>query len=159
MNKFVLLLLGSLSLVPAPQAGAGNITNSDILIVSGPGAPIPDTPIDFGEPKREAVEVSIGSIGGELDAAVISTVRQVVGHAVTAGVVSTFVDTTNKGGFVPFEGGLSFCAEKVSSFLFFEPFGSDFERFVNQLESIQPQSGTFYNIDKVDRCPATIIND
>ncbi|MCK5830246.1 MAG: hypothetical protein KAH20_08080 [Methylococcales bacterium] len=112
-------------------------------------------PREFPLPAQSAVKVSIGSIGGALDSAALRTVRKVVGHAISSGTVDIFVVTSpSNNGSNPIEGGISFCAEAGSYIVDFQ-----FNEFINELKSIQPNQGTFYNIDLLDSCPVTIEND
>jgi hypothetical protein len=95
-----------------------------------------------------AVNISIGSTGGALDDAALRTVRQVVGHAVASGAVDTFlVYSPRAGSPVPIEGGLSACAEAG-----FNIPGDTFDLFVQDLSSIRPQEGTFYNLVRAESC-------
>jgi hypothetical protein len=146
MNKFVFLLFLSLLLISA-QVNA-------IELTTPPPPPVDELPIPE-EPTQAAVKVSIGSIGGLIDDAAIRAVRQIVGHAVATQTVGVFVVTIpRKNGPIPIEGGLSFCAEAG-----FNVVDSGFNEFVNELKSIQPKSGTFYNINLADRCPVTLENN
>ena len=90
-----------------------------------------------------AVTIAIGSIGGAIDNAAVQTVRQVIGYAVARGTVDTFV-VLNK---VSIEPILSACAEAG-----FDTQQQDFTAFVQQLRSIHPQPGTFYNVQPTAQC-------
>ena len=95
-----------------------------------------------------AVNIGIGSIGGALDNAALRTVRQVIGHAVASGTVDTFlVYSPRAGSPVPIEGGLSACAEAG-----FNIASDTFDLFVQDLSSIRPQEGTFYNLVRAESC-------
>ncbi len=140
MNKFVPVLFWTLSSISI-QANAIMPVEPPVIDPPAP-FPLPD------EPTQTAINLHIGSIGGDLDNAAIRTVRKVVGHAVATGTVDTFVVTSpKKGRQIPFEGGLSFCAEAG-----FNASNIDFNNFINELETIQTQSGTFYNLNEVDSC-------
>ncbi|UKP01151.1 hypothetical protein [Nostoc sp. UHCC 0870] len=98
--------------------------------------------------ESRAVNVSIGSIGGALDNAVLQTVRQVIGFAVGTGTVDKFiVYSPREGGPIPKEGGLSACAE-----VGFGVTNAKFKAFVQQLRSITPRSGTFLNVELTASC-------
>lgn len=154
MNKFVLALLWPLSLLPVQSIAA------EPPVIASPipsEQPVPDLPIPAQPPTQPpftliqvAVEVNLGSMGGSIDNAAIRAVRRIVGHAVATGVVDTFIDTSPRNnGSIPIaiEGGLSFCAESG-----FEHGGYQFMEFIDELVSIQPNNGTFYNINKVENC-------
>jgi hypothetical protein len=90
-----------------------------------------------------AVDIAIGSIGGPVDNAAVQTVRQVIGYAVAHGTV----DTCLVGSRGAIEEGLSACAEAG---LHTEQ--REFTAFVQQLRSIHPQSGTFFNVQPTAHC-------
>jgi hypothetical protein len=153
MNKFVTVLFWTLSSISI-QANA-------IMLVDPPmpvEPPIIDPPTPFplpDEPTRTAINVNIGSIGGDLDNAAIRTVRKVVGHAIATGTVDTFAVTSpKKDRQIPIEGGLSFCVE-----VGFSASNIDFNLFISELETIQANPGTFYNINEVDSCEIFSDND
>lgn len=144
MNKSIFLLFLSLFLISA-QVNAIELTTPP---------PVNEPPIPEGL-TQAAVNVSIGSMGGPIDDAAIRAVRAVAGHAVATGIVDVFVVTSPRSnGPIPIEGGLSFCAEAG-----FNVVDSGFKEFVNELKSIQPKSGMFYNINLADRCPVTLENN
>ena len=104
-----------------------------------------------------AVNISIGSNGSGNISGTIATVRQLIGHAVGTSVVDNFIVQS---GPMPVEGGLTACAEagvsvnndasledpQISAAL------DKFGQFVKQLRSIQPDTGTFLNIEVGDSC-------
>jgi len=104
-----------------------------------------------------AVNISIGSDGSGNVSGTIATVRQLIGHAVGASVVDNFIVQS---GSMPVEGGLAACAEagvsvnndasledpQVSAAL------DKFGQFIKQLRSIQPDTGTFLNLELSDSC-------
>lgn len=95
-----------------------------------------------------AVNINIGSIGGPLDNAALRTVRQVIGHAVASGTVDTFlVYSPRADSPIPIEGGLSACAEAG-----FNIPNETFDLFVQELLTIRPQEGTFYNVERAEIC-------
>lgn len=98
--------------------------------------------------EKRGVNITIGSTGGALDTAVLRAVRRVVGFSVASGIVDTFVVYSPKvGGPIPKEGGISACAEAG--------FGVEkqkFNSFVNELLTIKPKSGTFFEIEPVANC-------
>jgi hypothetical protein len=95
-----------------------------------------------------AVDISIGSVGGSLDEAALRTVREVVGHAIARGTVDTFIVYSPRiGSLVPIEGGLSACAEAG-----FATTKRELNAFIKQLLSIQPDPGTFYNVQTREIC-------
>jgi hypothetical protein len=93
--------------------------------------------------ENRAVNIAIGSIGGAVDNAALQTVRQVIGYAVARGTVDTFI-VLNK---VAIEPILSACAEAG-----FYTQRQEFTAFVQQLRSIRPQLGTFYNVQPTAHC-------
>jgi hypothetical protein len=95
----------------------------------------------------ESVNISIGSTGGALDDAALRTVRQVIGHAIASSTVDTFIVYSPRVGSIPIEGGLSACAEAG-----FNTNNEQFTAFINELQSIHPKSGTFYNIERTASC-------
>ncbi|MDZ8104993.1 MAG: hypothetical protein RM338_05120 [Nostoc sp. DedQUE12a] len=97
--------------------------------------------------ESRAVNISIGSIGGSLDNAALRAVRQVIGFRVAAGTVDKFIVYSSKDGSVPIEGGLSACAEAGSGIN-----NTTFNAFIQELRSIKPKSGTFYNIELATSC-------
>jgi hypothetical protein len=98
--------------------------------------------------QTDAVNIGIGSIGGPLDDAALRTVRQVVGHAVASGTVDVFLVYSPRAGFpIPIEGGLSACAEAG-----FNVPEETFDLFIENLLSIHPQEGTFYNVERAEGC-------
>jgi hypothetical protein len=90
-----------------------------------------------------AVNIIIGSIGGPVDDAALQTVRQVIGYAVARGTVETFL-VVSRG---EIEEGFSACAE--AGFATPQEALTD---FVRQLQSIHPQSGTFFNVHPTASC-------
>ncbi|MCL7422615.1 MAG: hypothetical protein M8364_17130 [Methylobacter sp.] len=98
--------------------------------------------------ENRAVNISIGSIGGELDEAAVQTVRQVIGHAVANQTVEKYlVKGPGPGLPLPVEGNLSICAEAGSNTA-----DAEFDAFIEQLHSISPKQGTFYTIEPAANC-------
>lgn len=97
--------------------------------------------------ESRAVNISIGSIGGSLDNAALRTVRQVIGSAVGTSTVDKFIVYSPRTGSIPIEGGLSACAEAG-----FGISNATFNAFVQQLRSINPKPGTFYNLELTASC-------
>jgi len=98
--------------------------------------------------ENRGVNITIGSIGGALDGAALRAIRRVVGFSVASGVVDTFVVFNPKvGGPIPIEGGLSACAE-----VGFSADKQKFNSFINELRTIKPKAGTFYNLESVGSC-------
>ncbi|MDZ8069757.1 MAG: hypothetical protein RMY64_29815 [Nostoc sp. DedQUE08] len=97
--------------------------------------------------ESRAVNISIGSIGGSLDNAALRTVRQVIGSAVGTSTVDKFIVYSPRTGSIPIEGGLSACAEAG-----FGISNTTFNAFVQQLRSINPKPGTFYNLELTASC-------
>jgi len=98
--------------------------------------------------EKRGINISVWSTGGALDSAVLRAVRRVVGYSVASGIVDTFVVYSPKvGGPIPKEGGLSACAEAG-----FNADKQKFNSFVNELLTIKPKSGTFFEIEPVDNC-------
>jgi hypothetical protein len=102
-----------------------------------------------------AVKVNVGSDGSGAVSSNVATIRQVIGHAVGAGVVDKFI-VDNSISLV--EGGLIACAETgaidSSSQEGSPPPGSadEFSQMVNQLRSIQADSGVFITIEPTEKC-------
>jgi len=91
--------------------------------------------------KNRAVEISINGRGPAVDGAAFATVKQVIGHAVAAGIVDKFV-VSGYG----VEGGFSACAQA-------SPWTSDFISFVRQLRTIAPNPATTgYSVHPVAAC-------
>jgi hypothetical protein len=98
--------------------------------------------------ENRAVNISVGSIGGALDNAALRTIRQVIGFAVGTSTVDKFiVYSPTVGSPIPIEGGLSACAEAG-----FGTSNTKFNAFIQQLRSINPKPGTFYNIELTASC-------
>lgn len=97
--------------------------------------------------ESRAVNISIGSIGGSLDNAVLRTVRQVIGFAVGTSTVDKFIVYSPRVGSIPIEGGLSACAEAG-----FGISNTRFNAFIQELRSINPKPGTFYNVELTTTC-------
>ncbi|MEH2065267.1 MAG: hypothetical protein V7K50_23910 [Nostoc sp.] len=97
--------------------------------------------------ESRAVNISIGSIGGSLDNAVLRTVRQVIGFAVGTSTVDKFIVYSPSVGSIPIEGGLSACAEAG-----FGISNTRFNAFIQELRSINPKPGTFYNVELTTTC-------
>ena len=90
---------------------------------------------------NKAIEISIGGIGPAVDAAALETVQQVIGQAVTDGVINKYIVTG-----VGIEGGFSACAEASAD-------SKGFNDFIKQLRTIKPNPKTsFYAINKVAGC-------
>ncbi|MGJ5632626.1 hypothetical protein [Nostoc sp. CALU 1950] len=94
-----------------------------------------------------AVNISIGSIGGSLDNAALRTIRQVIGFAVGTSTVDKFIVYSPRTGSIPIEGGLSACAEAG-----FGISNTRFNAFIQELRSINPKPGTFYNVELTATC-------
>ncbi|MEH2042121.1 hypothetical protein [Nostoc sp.] len=110
------------------------------------GAVLSITAPAFAE--NRAVNISIGSIGGPLDNAALQTIRQVIGFAVGTSTVDKFIVYSPRvGSPIPIEGGLSACAEAG-----FGTSNTTFNAFIQQLRSIKPKSGTFYNVELTASC-------
>ncbi|MDZ7953308.1 hypothetical protein [Nostoc sp. DedQUE09] len=97
--------------------------------------------------ESRAVNISIGSIGGSLDNAALRTVRQVIGYAVGTSTVDKFIVYSPRVGSIPIEGGLSACAEAG-----FGISNTTFNAFIQQLRSINPKPGNFYNVELTATC-------
>ncbi|MEH1946389.1 MAG: hypothetical protein V7K77_05450 [Nostoc sp.] len=97
--------------------------------------------------ESRAVNISIGSIGGSLDNAALRTVRQVIGFAVGTSTVDKFIVYSPRTGSIPIEGGLSACVEAG-----FGISNTTFNAFIQQLRSINPKPGTFYNLELTASC-------
>ncbi|MDF5707772.1 MAG: hypothetical protein PUP90_08865 [Nostoc sp. S4] len=97
--------------------------------------------------ESRAVNISIGSIGGSLDNAALQTIRQVIGFAVGTSTVDKFIVYSPRAGSIPIEGGLSACAEAG-----FGTSNTTFNAFIQQLRSINPKPGTFYNLELTASC-------
>ncbi|MBW4614041.1 MAG: hypothetical protein KME21_12350 [Desmonostoc vinosum HA7617-LM4] len=98
--------------------------------------------------ESRAVNISIGSIGGSLDNAALRTIRQVIGFAIATSTVDQFVVYSPKvGSPIPIEGGFSACAEAG-----FGISNTKFNAFIQELRSIKPKSGTFYNVELTTGC-------
>jgi hypothetical protein len=98
--------------------------------------------------ENRAVNISVGSIGGALDNAALRTIRQVIGFAVGTSTVDKFiVYSPTVGSPIPIEGGLSACAEAG-----FGTSNTRFNAFIQELRSINPKSGTFYNVEPTASC-------
>lgn len=98
--------------------------------------------------ENRAVNIAIGSIGGEYDKAAAQTIRQVIGHAVANQTVDNFiVNAPRPGGPLPAEASFSMCAEAG-----LETTDEEFTAFIDQLHSIKPKRGTFYNVDPAASC-------
>ncbi|MBN4004730.1 hypothetical protein [Nostoc sp. LPT] len=110
------------------------------------GAVLSITAPAFAE--NRAVNISIGSIGGALDNAALQTIRQVIGFAVGTSTVDKFIVYSPRAGSpIAIEGGLSACAEAG-----FGISNTRFNAFIQQLRSINPKSGTFYNVELTASC-------
>ncbi|MCC5604517.1 hypothetical protein [Nostoc favosum] len=110
------------------------------------GAVLSITAPTFAESR--AVNISIGSIGGSLDNAALRTVRQIIGFGVGTGTVDKFIVYSPRNGFpIPIEGGLSACAEAG-----FGISNTRFNAFIQELRSINPKPGTFYNVELTASC-------
>ncbi|MFN6462314.1 MAG: hypothetical protein RMZ41_010750 [Nostoc sp. DedVER02] len=102
----------------------------------------------FAESQSRAVNINIGSIGGSLDNAALRTIRQVIGFAIATSTVDKFIVYSPRAGSpIPIEGGLSACAEAG-----FGISNTKFNAFIQQLRSINPKSGTFYNVELTASC-------
>jgi hypothetical protein len=98
--------------------------------------------------ENRAVTIDIGSIGGALDEAAVRAVRKIVGNAIARGAVDSFLVNSPRAGFpIPIEGGLSACAEAG-----FGASKTKFNAFVQQLRSIHPKPGTYYNLERTASC-------
>ena len=98
--------------------------------------------------ENRAVNISVGSIGGSLDNAALRTIRQVIGFAVGTGTVDKFVVYSPRvGSPIPIEGGFSACAEAG-----FGTSNTTFNAFIQELRSINPKPGTFYNVELTASC-------
>ncbi|MEH2170534.1 MAG: hypothetical protein V7K41_28570 [Nostoc sp.] len=109
------------------------------------GAVLSITAPAFAE--NRAVNISIGSIGGPLDNAALQAIRQVIGFAVGTSTVDKFIVYSPRAGSIPIEGGLSACAEAG-----FGISNTRFNAFIQELRSINPKSGTFYNLELTASC-------
>ncbi|MFW9259868.1 hypothetical protein A4S05_37765 [Nostoc sp. KVJ20] len=97
--------------------------------------------------ESRAVNISIGSIGGSLDNAALRTIRQVIGFAVGTSTVDKFIVYSPKPGSIPIEGGFSACAEAG-----FGISNTRFNAFIQELRSVNPKPGTFYNLELTATC-------
>lgn len=98
--------------------------------------------------ENRAVNVNIGGTGGAVDSASVQEVRKIIGHAIADNTVDTFyVYSPRTGGPVSIEGGMSACAE-----LGFGTSPGIFDDFIQQLQAINPPSGTFYNVELTSVC-------
>jgi len=98
--------------------------------------------------ENRAVNIAIGSIGGGYDKAAVQTVRQVIGHAVANQTVDNFiVNAPRPSGPLPAEASFSMCAEAG-----FSTTDEEFTAFIDQLHSIKPERGTFYNVEPTASC-------
>ena len=98
--------------------------------------------------ENRAVNVSIGSTGGRFDSASLQKVRKIIGKGFADGAAdSVYVYSPREGGPIFIEGGMSVCVEAG-----FGPPPKKFTAFVQQLRSIHPSSGTFYNVELTAAC-------
>jgi hypothetical protein len=98
---------------------------------------------------NRAVIINFGSIGGVLDTAAIRVARQLIGYSVANGTVDNFaVPKRPVGAPIPIEGGFTACAEAYSVT------DGRFNAFIQELKSIRPKSGTFYNVTLTATCNA-----
>lgn len=97
---------------------------------------------------NRAVNITLGNSGGGLDDTALRSVRKLIGKAITANTVDTFVVYSPRaGGPIPIEGGLSACVEAG-----FSGSPQKFNAFVSQLRTIHPRPGTFLNVELTERC-------
>jgi hypothetical protein len=75
------------------------------------------------------------------------TIRQVIGFAVGTSTVDKFIVYSAKAGSIPIEGGLSACVEAG-----FGTSNARFNAFIQELRSINPKPGTFYNVELTATC-------
>lgn len=94
-------------------------------------------------PERQAVEISIGSIGAEFDEGAYRKLRKTIGKAFAHGVI----DKVTVYGY-GIEGGFSSCVEAGSG----SASGKAVTSFVEQLKAIQPKPGTFYSVQRIAHC-------
>jgi hypothetical protein len=104
---------------------------------------------DSTDPAVErAVNITLTNDGRGLDNTALRSVRKLVGQAVAANTVDTFVVYSPRaGGPIPIEGGLSACAEAA-----FNVTPKKFNAFVRQLRSVHPKAGTFLNVELTSQC-------
>lgn len=96
----------------------------------------------------DAVKIDAFSDGRGIDTEALRAIRQVVGRAVAASIVDTFVVfSPQRGGPIPREGGLSACAERG-----FVATEQQFVAFVKGLDAIAPQPGTTITVTRVTSC-------
>lgn len=93
--------------------------------------------------ENRAVNIAIGSTGGPVDEAALQTVRLVIGHAVARGTVDTFIVLSTGA----IEESFSACAEAGVNTK-----RREFTAFVQQLRSIHPEAGTFFNVQPTAGC-------
>ncbi len=98
--------------------------------------------------ENRAININIGGTGGSVDKESVKKVRKVIGEAFIAGTADTlYMYAPRKGGPIFHEGGLSLCVEAG-----FSSTPQNFKTFVQQLHSIHPPAGTFYNIELTASC-------
>jgi hypothetical protein len=77
----------------------------------------------------------------------LRTIRQVIGFAVGTSTVDKFIVYSPRAGSIAIEGGLSACAEAG-----FGISNTRFNAFIQELRSINPKPGTFYNLELTATC-------
>jgi len=106
---------------------------------------------------RHAIEISIGGNGTEFDVTTYNKLRKTIGIAVANSVLDKLIIYG-----YGIEGGFSGCVEARPGIA---P-SNTFVDFVNQLNAIQPQPGTFYSVQRISHClslpiaakkPATVL--
>jgi hypothetical protein len=92
--------------------------------------------------ENRAVDININGIGPGVDGAVLTTLQQVIGHAVANGVIDKFI--VNGYGK---EGGFFACAQAA-------PRSKAFGSFIKQLRSLSPDPNTTaYSVTLAVSCP------
>jgi hypothetical protein len=114
-----------------------------------------------------AVNISVGSNGSGSVGSTIDAVSQLIGDAVMNGIVHKYiVRTPQEGEPIPVEGGLNACAESGVAKSTPEkdgsgspPAGNEFDHLIQQLRSIQPESGVFLNVEPAESCEVDVDTD
>lgn len=98
--------------------------------------------------ENSAVNITVGASIGTADPLALQLVRKAVESAIAANTVGIFyVYYPRAGAPASMEAGLSACAEAA-----FNATPKKFNDLIKQLRSIRPRSGTFLNVELVERC-------
>jgi hypothetical protein len=117
--------------------------NSTAFSASAPPKPVVPKPAPLPKEDRHAVEISFGSIGGDMDSVAYRSLRKTIDQALAKKIINITIYTFDN------VGGFSGCVDDNYPNT---PPSKDFEAFVKQLSTLKVAEGTAFAYKRSKSC-------